>query len=95
MASPNQYKFVLLSDGKRVQAFAQVDGDGNIIEYNGGLSSSVSATQDQDEFTATFIVQSVYVDGVLQTSGFTGAGTITITFTVGLNAGQVVTLKNT
>lgn len=58
----------------------------------GTQKESISATAGQTIFITTFGVSQVFVDGVLQESGYSGGGTNTITFTVGLSEGQQVTL---
>ena len=58
----------------------------------GTQKETMAATAGQTIFISTFNVLQVFVDGVLQESGYSGGGTNTITFTVGLSEGQQVTL---
>lgn len=51
-----------------------------------------TATPGQTVFNASFDINEVFVDSVLRTTGYTGQGTQTITFTVGLTDGQEVYL---
>ena len=50
------------------------------------------AAEGQTVFNAGFNIQRVFVDSILITTGYTGQGTDTITFAVGLNEGQEVCL---
>lgn len=50
------------------------------------------ATAGQAVFTASFNINRVFVDSVLVTTGYTGQGTKTITFDVGLSESQEVYL---
>ncbi len=53
------------------------------------------ATEGQTIFTATFNINSVFVDSILVTTGYSGEGTTTITFDTGLSENQEVYLKST
>ena len=53
------------------------------------------ATPGQTIFTAIFNINSVFVDSILVTTGYSGQGTNTITFDVGLLENQEVYLKST
>ncbi len=55
----------------------------------------LTATAGQTIFTVSFNVNSIFVDSILWTTGYSGKGTNTITFDTGLSEGQEVYLKST
>ncbi len=72
------------------------------IEGHGGGGSGLTfdevtyyATSGQTTFSASFVINSVFVDEVLRTTGYTGKGTTEIVFSSGLSALQEVYLKST
>lgn len=65
----------------------------------GGVDTSFdsdiqTATPGQTIFNASFNINQVFVDSILVTTGYTGQGTKTITFLVGLSDGQEVYLTS-
>lgn len=63
-----------------------VKGTGLIKDYGGGNGefedSLQTAVGAQVIFSALFRINRVYVDQIIQTTGYTGQGTISITFAV-------------
>jgi len=66
-------------------------GAGGNGEFEDSLQTSVGA---QVIFSALFRINRVYVDQIIQTTGYTGGGTTSITFAVAPGDGSEIYLTN-
>ncbi len=96
-----QVKIVVTTDSGRVVTRMidfSLTAESTIIGGGGGSSSVLvfqsdtqEAIQNQTVFTTDFNINNVYVDNVIRTPDeYSGQGTSTITFNIGLDAGQQV-----